>query len=147
VEELATEEVMAELTDDEIAPGLVSWLDQVALNENAAVEKTARFLGDPEPRPFVCFARDGATSSWAPITGQHRKERLLLKPEWRVGGNARWTGQDQYLVDGANTYSGSNADFISAAEDLTERGNRRALTEDGLTAVLEEVGRQVRRRR
>ena len=139
---------MAALNEDEIGPGVVAWLDQVLLNDTDAVTKTTPHLGVPEPRPFVCFARDGDDSSWAPITTQHRAERLRLSPEWLTGGGPGWKNRPQYIVDGANTYNGPNAEFIAAsAGDFSKVGSRSGLTDEGLAAVVAEVERQVRRRR
>lgn len=140
--------IVTALDDAEIEPGLVAWLDQPALNCDDAVQKSTPHLGDPEPRPFVCFARDGDSSSWAPVTTIARPERLHLLADWRSGGRPGWVARDQYLVDGANTYTGPNAKFVAAStQDYSTRANRMRLSVDGLKAVLAEVERQRHRRR
>jgi hypothetical protein len=136
------------LDDLEIEPGVVAWLDQPMLNADHAVLKSTPHLGDPEPRPFVCFARDGDASAWAPVTTVARPERLHLQASWRSGGGPGWIARDQYLVDGANTYSGANARFIaSSTQDYMTPDNRMRLSTDGVDAVVTEVERQRHRRR
>lgn len=137
---------MAALTAPEVESGLVAWLDQATLNHDARVVKSTPHPGEPEPRPFVCFRVDGATSHWAPVTTSERKERLYLNPEWRSGGGPGWEARDQYLVDGANTYVGPTTAFLEASHgDWTEEGARMRLSEAGLAAVATEVERQKRR--
>lgn len=140
--------VVTALDDAEIEPGLVAWLDQPALNSDEAVLKSTPHLGDPEPRPFVCFARNGDSSSWAPVTTIARSERLHLPANWRSGGGPGWVCRDQYLVDGANTYSGPSVRFVAAStQDYSTKANRMRLSADGVEAVLAEVERQKHRRR
>ncbi len=134
---------MTELSEQEVQPGLVAWLDQVQLNHDQRVVKTTPHLGQPEPRPFVCFRVDAMSSHWAPVTTVERKERLYLKPEWRSGGGAGWLSRPQYLVDGANTYVGPIVVFVAASkQDWTDAGDRMRLSQIGITAVVDEVDRQ-----
>lgn len=139
---------MTGLDDAEIKPGVVAWLDQPMLNGDGNVIKSTPHLGTPEPRPFVCYEWTGDSSSWAPVTTIERRERLALQVEWRSGGGSSWTTRDQYLVDGANTYSGSNDRFVAAStKDYSSSDNRMMLSSEGVKAVREEVNRQRHRRR
>ncbi len=120
---------MTTLVDSEIEVGLVGWLDQVALNEDGRVFKTTPYLGDPEPRPFICFCIQGGTSSWAPTTTVRRHERLELIGSWRTGGGPGWRSRANYLVDGANTYIGPVSAFVEASNlEWAEPGLRMHLS-------------------
>lgn len=139
---------MSALEKDEILPGVVGWLDQPALNSDQAVVKSARFLGEPEPRPFVCIEAGATRSTWAPITTAFRTERLAIPPNWRRGGGQGWRTREEYLVDGANTYSGPSDRFIAAsADDYNDRSSRMRVSAEGLKAIRAEVQRQRNRRR
>lgn len=134
---------MTALVDSEIEVGLVGWLDQAALNKDERVIKTTPYLGDPEPRPFLCFRIKGGTSFWAPTTTVWRRERLELKDSWRTGGGPGWRSRANYLVDGANTYVGPASVFVEASSlEWTEPGSRMRLSPAGLAAVEAEVEKQ-----
>ena len=127
------------LSSAQIRPGIVAYLDAAALNADAAVVKPV----SPTTRngPFLCFARSGQMSGWAPISTQHRDERLLISQEWRVSGGGSWQQDDQYLNDGSTTYVGPNASFIAAATatDKFDAATRPRVLPAGVTAVVGEI--------
>lgn len=139
---------MAALSAHEVEPGLVSYLDQSVLEADPAVLKTAPRQGDLRTGPFLCFAVEGESSSWAPLTGQHRGERLELPREWHDGGGLGWRERLSYLVDGANTYTGPRASFVAASHsERTAATDRARLSTVGVQAVQGEVSRQLHRAR
>ena len=135
------------LETDEVAPGLVAWLDQAMLTDDARVTETAR-QSSTDIRPFVCFAAEGASSSWAPLTSQFRRERLEIQVPWRSGGLLpAWRSEPQYLVDGATVYIGANEAFLDASHgEQSTRTNRAQVSADAVAAIASEVARQEGRR-
>lgn len=139
---------MSAITDDEILPGLVAFLDQPMIEMDRRVSRTKK-LPDANPRLFVCYARSGDTSEWSPITTRQRPtgyQRLRIERQWRSGGDPQWLRDDQYLNDGANTYRGPNRAFVDASHlERTEPGNRARVSAEGIGAILAEIERQVGR--
>lgn len=98
-------------------------------------------------RPFVCVDINGDRSTWTPLTGQHRDERLFIEREWRSGGELPWRVNDTYLNDGANTYTGPNDAFVAAnASERTLPAKRARIKPEGMVAVREEIEVQRHRR-
>lgn len=139
---------MTQISDEEIEPGLVVWMDGTALAADAEVTTTTPFPGDPGTRPFLCLERDGESSTWAQVTTTERLERVAFKQEWLSGGGPGWTSRQQFLVDGANVCIGPCSAFCAAsAADRTGVGNRARLSKEGVAAALAEVEAQRHRRR
>jgi hypothetical protein len=138
---------MARLNATEIQPGIVIWLDQAMLMAAPDVEETfPQRYGTV--RPFVCLTADGVRSTWTPLTGTHRDERLPIEHRWRSGGAPAWQTSECYLNDGANTYSGPLASFVQASHaERTRPGGRARVSGDGLQAILNEVQQQHHRRK
>jgi hypothetical protein len=137
---------MAVIAPDEIAPGLVAFLDPEALIADERVCRTKDQLA-PRSGPFVCFSADDEISEWAPITTVRRNERLSISGEWRSGGHARWRRDDQYLNDGANVWVGPHEAFAKASShEMTLRSDRARVTDAGLAAIRAEVEAQRARR-
>lgn len=137
---------MTTLAAHEIEPGLVVHLDPTPLEAHSDVTKTAPKQGEVRVGPFLCLAVEGDQSSWAPLTSQARPERLELVSAWRTGGEPGWRERANYLVDGANTYTGPNEAFTRASHpERTGMDNRARLDSDGLAAVHQEIKRQARR--
>ena len=133
-------------TATEFQPGLVLWLDQEMLMDDPTVDETfPQRYGTV--RPFVCVDVTGDRSTWTPLTGQHRDERLLIEREWRSGGELPWRVGDTYLNDGANTYTGPNSAFVAANDtERTLPAKRARIKPDGMAAVRAEIERQLPRR-
>jgi hypothetical protein len=127
------------ITTAEIRPGIVAYLSATALNADITVQQPV----NPTTRngPFLCFAVNGDQTGWAPITGQHRVDRLEILAHWRTGGTPAWLQTDQYLNDGDTTYVGSKASFVAASQatDTLTMANRPKVTRQGVAAVLAEV--------
>jgi len=137
---------MTLLSLEEIKAGLVSHLDQTMLTNDPAVLDTypQRFT---ELRPFVCVSVEDDGCTWAPLSSTHRPERVAIEDVWRLGGIAMWRNRVCYLNDGANVYIVPMQSFISASHlEKTDATNRAAMAQDGVAAVLAEIGRQQRRR-
>lgn len=126
----------------EFRPGLVLWLDQQMLMEDPTVQETfPQRYGTV--RPFVCVAVTGDQSTWTPLTGQHRDERMPIEREWRSGGELPWRVGETYLNDGANTYTGPNSSFVAAnGTERTLPTKRARISDVGVEAVRAEIGRQ-----
>lgn len=59
----------------------------------------------------------------------------------------QWLTMEQYLVDGANYYSGPLSAFVDASQnECTVPGTRARLNVEGVDAVRIEISRQQRRR-
>lgn len=130
------------LVEDEIAVGLVAYLDEAALYDDPRI-----FCTTPQPsrevRPFICFRTENGVSQWSPATTQAKEFRLFLEPAWRWGGGRAWMQERCYLADGANVYIGPNAAFCDASTAEKGRpGNRAHLSADGVAAVQAEVERR-----
>ena len=137
---------LAHLAPEELAPGLVSHLDQTMLTNDPDVLDTYPQTYT-ELRPFVCVSVREGVSIWTPLTSTYRKERLKIENAWRTGGIEMWRDRVCYLNDGANTYSGRNASFIAAsARELTDSATRSQMSEAGVAAVSAEIERQRNRR-
>jgi hypothetical protein len=130
------------LSAAEIRPGVVAYLNAASLNIDPAVSRPQ----SPTPRngPFLCFAVNGSNTGWTPISNQVRAERLLIEPAWRLGGGDAWQHTDQYLNDGATTYIGPKASFVTAAAttDKYNAQGRPRVSAAGVAAVLQEVQAQ-----
>lgn len=113
------------LSSNEVAMGLVAWLNQDVLHADGRVKKTAP-AGDERRGPFVCCYVSGDISGWAAITSRSKPERLELKQEWRSGGTSDWRSRRQYLNDGNNIFEGPSAAFIDASADERTSEERRA---------------------
>ncbi len=141
------EAVGAALDTDEVAVGLVAWLNQHVLHADDRVLSTAP-AGGERLAPFVCCHLSGDLSGWSAITSRPKPQRLELKPEWRSGGSSDWRRRGQYLNDGNNILEGPTAAFVDASTDeQTVSANRARLSFDGVAAVLNEIQRQAHRRR
>jgi hypothetical protein len=131
---------------DEIAPGLVVFLDPDVLKAADSVSHTK----DPptaRPGPFVCISADDEVSEWLPITTEARWERRAIRREWCSGGHAQWLRDDQYLNDGANIWRGPPQAFVDASDrELTDRPNRARIDATGLAEIMDEVAAQRHRR-
>ena len=128
---------------DAIMPGIVVLdLDPILL----LADKRVTYTENPPCRrsgPFACVevADDIDETTWAGLTFAHRPERLLLRPEWRLGGTERWRTKDQYLTDGASLWRGPREAFADAAwREVHNSGDEiPRLSEDGLLAVRSKV--------
>ncbi|MDP1587179.1 MAG: hypothetical protein Q8M07_05525 [Prosthecobacter sp.] len=125
-----------QLTEAEIAVGLVAYLDEAVLYQDPRI-----FCTSPQPsrevRPFICFRVEDGVSQWTPVTTQFKAFRLFLEPAWRWGGGRAWRQERCYLTDGANVYIGPHAAFCTASEAENSRPRERAhLSADGVAAVL-----------
>ena len=137
---------MAQLAADEIAVGLVAYLDQAMLSADTSVTDTYPQQSS-QVRPFVCIALTGDQSTWAPLTTAFRVERVQILPTWRTGGQASWSGLSCYLNDGANLYIGPKLAFVAASyPEQTSRQSRSRMSADGIGAIQAEVERQRHRR-
>jgi len=141
---------------DAITPGIVVLdLDPILLLN----DKRVTYTQNPPCRrsgPFVCVevADDRDETTWAGLTFAYRPERLLLRPEWRLGGTERWRTKDQYLTDGASLWRGPREAFADAAwREVHNSGDEiPRLSEAGLFSVRLKIERatatvQNRRRR
>ena len=130
------------LDPNEIQPGVVVWMDQQMLMDDPDVRETLpQRYG--RVRPFVCVDVAGEESTWTPLTGMHRDERLYIERRWRSGGEPPWRQGDTYLNDGANTYTGPASSFVAASHaERTTPGNRARISEDGVDEVRSEMERQ-----
>lgn len=136
---------MPAIHDDEIEPGLVVFVDPQQLLADARVCHTK---DPPTSRsgPFVCTSSGSGHSTWAPLTTEPRRERLLLEREWLSGGHRQWLRDDQYLNDGANTWTGPDDAFVTASHaELTGPSNRARVSATGMEAIQQEIHRQRRR--
>lgn len=123
----------------EIRVGSLAYLDhKLLLNET---EVRHGNFGIDRPGPFVCIQREGAQSTWTPLTQDHRPERLVIDPKWRRNGSDVWRKQDQYLNDGRNTFIGPNEAFVRAGakENPFQRYKRPYITAEGVQAIITEV--------
>lgn len=138
---------MSELVLSEIVVGLVAFLDQDQLNGDPEVHKSL-----PQRygclRPFVCVWSDRGESQWLPLTTKMRPERLRIERPWRSGGEVCWRiGDEHYLNDGANVYTGPSSRFVAASHsERTTARNRARLSSEGIAAILVEIERQRHRR-
>lgn len=152
---------MSALTRDEVRAGLVAYLEEADLRGSDAVtwyEGSGSKHGPPERRPFVCFATSGDQCQWAPVTTEPRPgsgsgyRRVELLAEWRYGGDDacygnQWIASRQYLVDGANYYSGSVEAFVNASRnECSTPATRGVLSTEGVKAIKDEVKKQQGRR-
>jgi len=150
---------MTALGVGEIRPGIVAYLEESVLRDSNDVEwfsgKGSKH-GSPERRPFLCVSVVGDEYTWVPITTEPRTgagyQRLNLESSWRTGGDQacfgnQWVRLDQYLVDGANLYSGPVTEFIAAsANECTTEMTRSLLSTAGVAAVVAEIAKQQRRK-
>lgn len=126
-----------------IAEGIVLDLDVDCLNRDNGVQKP-NFPTD-RSGPFLCYCVVGEKSCWAPLTTQHRDERLELKLEWRRCNAAKstWLTRRQFLNDGRTVYCGLSSVFCKAASvDKISNGLLRCVTSDGIAAVRVEIERR-----
>jgi len=147
------------LSDSEIQPGIVAYLEERVLRLSVSVEwfngRGSRH-GPPERRPFLCVLRADDFCRWLPVTTEAVSgsgyKRLPLKAVWKSGGDQncygnQWIALAQYLVDGANIYQGPVAEFARAsANECTTPASRSLLNQDGVDAVNQQVEKQKRRR-
>jgi len=89
----------------------------------------------------VCFEPIEGRSAWAPISTQYRNERLAIDAAWRYDGAGQWLTSDQYLNDGATTYTGPDAAFVAAAvgQDRFTATTRPKVRAAGIAAIVAEV--------
>ena len=150
---------MSILDSSEIRPGIVAYLEESVLRSS---DKVAWFCGKgsahgpPERRPFLCVSAQNHECTWVPITTEPKSgagyKRLKLISTWRSGGDDacfgnQWIKLNQYLVDGANMYSGHFSEFIDASvNECTTPKSRSLLSNKGIASVLAEIKRQEGRR-
>lgn len=101
------------LTIDQIAPGVVAWLDAGVLNADARV--TA--CGAVGVRPFLCVTVGAGYTEWLALTTKSgvRVSRFLIQSAWRVGGTTRWREQPTYLRSLRALCRGRDVVFVDAA--------------------------------
>lgn len=130
------------LTQEEVEPGIVAYFDHEVLLREVDIDRDDD--GIDRPGPFVCIQVVGDKSAWGAVTSEWSRPRLLLKPEWRQGGNPRWTERSQYLNDGLSTYVGPTMAFLraAAAEQPFTPFLRPRVTAPGVSAIITEVNRQ-----
>lgn len=130
---------------DEIAPGLVAFLDLGAIVNHPLCRVWNNGGGDPHP--CVCVHVTKRVGLWSPLTTTRRPERLLIRTEWKIGGTRSFRLGDVYLCDGANIFAVPHElvpDFNDGERsNSTSRGR---LTPQGLEAVLTEISRNTNRR-
>jgi hypothetical protein len=134
------------VTEAEIRPGIVVFLDQARLQSRRDVLAT---LGSRriKIRPHVCLAVEGDLCAWTPLTSKWRGERLAILASWRLGGDRAWRGSRCYLHDGACVVVGSRAAFALASwQDAAPAGERPALSPAGCAHLLQAVERERGRR-
>lgn len=145
---------MTAIEVEEIARGLVVFLDKGILNSHPRVTSTGTLSRDDEPRPCVCYRVEENESVWTPLTTERRGERLEIEEVWKSGGNPdcsggypQWLEQTQYLQDGANTYRGPHEVFVKASwRECTAMGSRACVSEDGMARINAEIEVQRHRR-
>lgn len=127
------------LTEAEIVPGVVAYFSASMLNSDPGIEPPE----NPTPRdgPFVCLSVRKSRSSWSPLTTQARKERVEILQADVSGGSGLWASSRVFLNDGAVTYVGANASFVSAsaAVDLYSEQSRPKLAPSALKSLLTAV--------
>lgn len=128
------------LTPHEIRVGSLAYLDHQLLLADPEIEHAN--VGIDRPGPFVCIEHRDGRSTWAPLTTEHREERLFIDPRWRREGSRLWKTENQYLNDGHNTFVGPDAAFLRAGtnENLFTRYRRPYITPAGIKAIIGEVG-------
>ena len=130
------------LTEAEIQTGAVAYFSDASLIGDAEIERDDDGLD--RPGPFLCVQVQEGKSVWSAISSQRRRERLVIRDEWRINGNPHWQETPAYLVDGLSTYLGTHAAFIraSAIERPFHPYQRPSVTADGVIAVLAEIEKQ-----
>jgi hypothetical protein len=126
----------------DIRVGAVAYLDHKTLLGEPDLHKGSDTID--RPGPFVCVQVKGKLSAWAPLTGEHRPERLLIDSKWRRDGSDYWQTHDQYLSDGLNTWVGPSEAFVRAGAKETpfKMYRRPSVTSAGIKAILAEIERQ-----
>ena len=135
------------LTNAQIRPGTVAYISTNLLKHHEDIEPSlAVFPEEDQTICHVCFAVEGETSFWTPLTKippTQRFERLQLVRAWRLRGDSHpaWNDDPVYLRDGEMTYRGPKAAFVLAAagEFAMDPRERPFLSADGVAAISEEV--------
>src|SRR5690349_16607725 len=123
---------MSILEVGEIEAGIVAFLDPTVLTDDGRV---CHAQDPPVTRqgPFVCLCTGAGSSAWTPLTTEWRRERVMVRREWRSGGHPQWLRDDQYVNDGANIWRGPNEAFVHASSlEVTDQTNRARVSEAGL---------------
>lgn len=127
------------LQADEVTPGAIAYLDVVqSLNADQTVTKSGTLVNRPGcVNQFVCYQVLGTQSSWAPLTGSERPERLHIDPAWVVNGYGALAAGQVWLQDGRNTYRGPTASFVAAAGgEQPFHGGRPRINAAGLQQII-----------
>lgn len=129
------------LTIDQIRPGAVAYLDTAIL----LTDPRLRRLEDGMFRsgPFVCIEIGAGYTTWLSITSQPGcyRQRMALRPEWRIHGSEVWRYGPSYINDVRNPVRGRDVVFCDASRseiDFTTIG-RPQVTADGLAAIQREI--------
>ena len=130
------------LQANEIVVGNIAYFDHEVLLREPDMDRNDDGLD--RPGPFVCVQIQGSRSVWCAVTTTPNPKRLFIKNEWRQGGDDQWKHNQQFLVDGLNTYLGPNEAFLRAA--INERPfapiTRPSIIATGIEAILKEVENQ-----
>lgn len=127
------------LTIRDIRVGSLAYFDHAVLLSEKGIKHAN--LGLDRPGPFVCVEHKDGRSTWTPLTGDHRPERLPIDPKWRREGSKLWKEADQFLNDGRNTFVGPDEAFIRAGakENPFEKYKRPYITAEGVNAIIKEI--------
>jgi hypothetical protein len=103
------------LAIDEITPGVVAYLDTAVLLRDTRL--TRRGSDTFRAGPFLCVAFLPGRTVWIKLTSQPGQvpHRLQLRPEWLLGGSARWRAGPTYCSDLREPFIGRDVVFADAA--------------------------------
>lgn len=123
----------------DIRIGSVAYLDHALLLQEPDVYKGSTTID--RPGPFLCLQVEGMESTWISLTSEWRAERLPIDPKWRREGSQLWKEQDQYVIDGLNTFIGPNEAFVRAGanENPFKMYRRPYVVQAGVDAAIAEV--------
>ena len=123
----------------DIRTGSLAYLDHALLLQEPDVHKGSTTID--RPGPFLCLQVKDSQSTWIPLTSEWRAERLAIDPKWRKEGSQLWKTQDQYVIDGLNTFIGPNEAFVraGAGENPFKMYRRPYIVQAGVDAAIAEV--------
>lgn len=129
------------LTIDQIRPGAVAYLDTSILLADPRLHRLETGLF--RSGPFVCIEIGAGYTTWLSITSQPGcyRQRMEIRPEWRIHGSLTWRGGPSYINDVRNPVRGRDVVFCDASRseiDFTTIG-RPQITPAGLAAIQREI--------
>lgn len=136
---------------EHVAVGLVQYLHHGQVLYHPGVVTTTPSV-PPEAllrlTPFLCVRVNAKRATWVRLTMASRRDRLLLRSEWRWGGSNAWRSPQRgiYLADGAEAYAAPLRAWVALSLlDVSDEHTVGVLSPDGLDAVARERARQRRR--